>query len=53
MKQKMILSNDCEKCIYGITNEQTKAKIIIHCKLKNKNYYYGQRISCDYKQSFK
>lgn len=51
MNQKIILSNECEKCIYGIIDERNKAKIIVHCKLKNKNYFYGQRIPCDHKRS--
>jgi len=43
-----ILSTECEKCAYGTVNEISKAKIKIHCSIKNKEYYYGQYIPCEY-----
>uniref|UniRef100_N1ZVM1 Uncharacterized protein n=1 Tax=Eubacterium plexicaudatum ASF492 TaxID=1235802 RepID=N1ZVM1_9FIRM len=49
MSEKMITTNECEKCNYSILDETNKAKIIIYCKLKNKKYIYGQRIPCDNK----
>lgn len=50
MKDKMILTSECENCIYSILNETNRAKIIIHCKIKDRDYIYGQRISCDKKK---
>jgi len=46
MDEKMILTSECEKCTYCILDENDKAKIIIHCTAKNKDYIYGQRIPC-------
>lgn len=46
---KMINTNECEKCNHGIIDESDKAKIIVICKRKNKEYYYGQCVPCDYK----
>lgn len=46
-----ILSTNCEKCAYGIVNEISKAKIKIHCSIKNKEHYYGQYIPCEYFES--
>ena len=50
MAEKMILTSECENCIYSILNETNRAKIIIHCKIKDRDYIYGQRISCDKKR---
>lgn len=47
---KMILTSECEQCIHCILNEHNKAKIIIHCKLKDCEYIYGQRILCSNKK---
>ena len=44
---KMIDTDKCTKCIFSIINEENKAKIIVHCNVKNKDYSYGQRIPCD------
>lgn len=43
-----ILSTKCEHCAYGSINELNKARIKIKCSMKNKEYYYGQYIPCDY-----
>lgn len=43
-----ILSTECENCVYGKIDETNKAKIKIHCDIKNKDYYFGQYIPCDY-----
>lgn len=34
---------DCLKCIYGELVDNKK----IHCKYRDKTYFYGQRIPCD------
>ncbi len=46
MGEKMILTSECEKCSHCSLDESNKAKIIIHCNLKDHDYIYGQRISC-------
>lgn len=43
----MILTSECEKCIYGIVDESNKARIKVRCTNKEKEYYYGQCIPCD------
>lgn len=45
----MIITSECEECIYGIVNDDSKARIKIKCLKKNKEYYYGQCIPCDFK----
>lgn len=46
-KQKMINSSECEKCKFCKIEEISKAKIVIHCEAKGKDYLYGQFIPCD------
>lgn len=46
-KQKVITTNECEKCIYGELVDDKMAKIMVHCKAKHKNYVYGQKIICN------
>ena len=43
----MILTSQCETCIYGILDENNKARINVHCKARGKTYCYGQCIPCD------
>lgn len=43
----MILTSECEECDNGIIDESNKAKVKVICLKKNKEYYYGQCISCD------
>lgn len=45
-KQKMITTSNCETCVYGELVDNKMAKVMIHCKAKQKNYIYGQRIPC-------
>lgn len=47
----MIITSECEQCIHSIINEEDKAKITIYCKQKDKTYYWGQCIPCDYKEN--
>lgn len=49
----MILTSECENCIYGIIDESNKEKIKVKCTHKDKEYYYGQRIPCDNKRQRK
>lgn len=44
----MIITSQCETCAYGTINDEDKAKIKVQCNLKNKTYYYGACIPCDY-----
>ncbi len=46
---KMILTSECKECVYGIIDETNKARIKVRCRLKNKEYYYGQYIPCENK----
>lgn len=43
----IIDTKECESCIYGVLNESNKARILIYCKARNKNYSFGQFIPCD------
>lgn len=45
----MIITSECEECEHGIINENAPTKIKVFCKDRNKEYYYGQCISCDNK----
>lgn len=47
---QMIITTECEKCIHSIMDETNKAKIKIYCKIKNKSYYFGQYVPCEYKE---
>ena len=50
---KMIITSECEECIHSMLDESNKAKIKIYCSIKNKTYYYGQCIPCEYKEIIK
>lgn len=43
-----IITSECIKCPHGTLNNSDKAKVTIHCDYKNKDYYYGQYVTCDY-----
>ena len=45
----MILTSECEECIYGVIDESDKARIKVKCTYKDKEYYYGQCIPCNNK----
>lgn len=47
---KMILTSECEECIYGIIDESNKARIKVKCSLKGKEYHYGQCVPCEDKR---
>lgn len=49
----MIITSECEECGNSIINDSNKARITIYCKAKNKTYYWGQCIPCDYKEKRK
>lgn len=43
----MILTSECEKCVYGTIDESNKARIKVICQDKGKEYHYGQCIPCE------
>jgi hypothetical protein len=50
---KMIITSECENCIHSKLDESDKAKIKIYCAIKNKTYYFGQCVPCEYKEEIK
>ncbi len=49
----MILTSECEECLYGTIVESNQARIKVKCIQKNKEYYYGQCIPCENKRKRK
>ena len=49
----MIITSECEECIYGIIDESNKARVKVKCVQKDKEYYYGQCIPCENKRKRK
>lgn len=49
----MIITSECEECIYGIIDDSNKARVKVKCAQKDKEYYFGQCISCDNKRKRK
>ena len=43
----MILTSQCEFCKYGSVNDMDKARVQVHCVIKQKTYYYGMCIPCE------
>lgn len=46
----MIITSECEECIHSIINGTDKARVKIYCNIKDKTYYWGQCVPCDYKE---
>ena len=46
----MIITSECEQCIHSTINEADKSKVKVYCNLKDKTYYWGQCIPCDYRE---
>lgn len=46
----MIITSECEQCPESIINDKNKARVTVYCKEKNKTYYWGQCIPCDYRE---
>lgn len=44
----IIITSQCESCKYGTIDDSNKARIKVICNYKNKTYYYGACIPCDY-----
>lgn len=45
----MILTSKCGECEHGSIIEIDKAHIKVRCRLKDKEYHYGEWIPCDRK----
>lgn len=48
--ENVIITSECEECIYSNIDESNKSKIIIHCNKKRKDYIWGQCIPCEDKE---
>ena len=46
----MIITSECEQCIHSAINEEDKARVKVYCSVKDKTYFWGQCIPCDYKE---
>jgi hypothetical protein len=44
----VILTSECEKCKYGSTKTDDKARLKVWCSYKEKEYFFGACIPCDY-----
>lgn len=49
----MILTSECEQCIHSTINEEDRARVKVYCKVKDRTYYWGTCIPCDYKEKKK
>lgn len=48
-RRSMICTSECVNCIHSnISSEIVKNKF--HCNAKNKDYFYGQYVPCDFKE---
>ena len=47
----MIITSECEQCIHSTINEEDKARVKVYCNVKDKTYYFGQCIPCEYKKN--
>lgn len=46
----LIKTSECRKCAHSTIDDTNKAKVIIHCKAKGKEFIYGQYVECDVKK---
>lgn len=46
----MIITGECEQCIHSTIDETDKARVKVYCNIKDKTYYWGQCIPCEYKE---
>lgn len=46
----IIAGKDCEPCIYGLVKDKDIAKVKVHCKCKDKEYYWGTCIPCEVRE---
>ncbi len=43
----LIKTSECVKCTHSHIDDTNKAKVIIHCEAKGKEFIYGQYAECD------
>lgn len=53
MANMIIAGPDCEKCINSQIDETNKAKIVIKCDAKNREYIWGTCIPFEYREVLK
>lgn len=49
----LIKTSECRKCAHSTIDDTNKAKVIIRCKAKGKEFIYGQYVECDLKKKNK
>lgn len=49
----IICGSDCADCKHSSLDDSDKARIKVHCSARDKDYYYGQSISCEDKEKKK
>ena len=50
MANMIIAGEDCEDCIHSLLDESNKAKIMVKCDIKNREYIWGTCIPCEYRE---
>lgn len=50
MADMIIAGEECEECIHSVIDETDKAKIIVKCNVKDKEYIWGMCIPCEYRE---
>lgn len=46
----LIKTSECVKCAHSTIDDTNKAKVIIRCEAKGKEFIYGQYVECDMKK---
>ena len=46
----IICGKECSDCKFASINDRDVSRIIVHCAVRGKDYYYGQAIQCDDKE---
>ena len=46
----LIKTSECVKCTHSTIDDTNKAKVIVHCKAKGKEFIYGQYVERDVKK---
>ena len=49
-KGNVICTDVCQTCVHSNLNEET-VNNKFHCDAKNKDYFYGQYVPCDFKET--
>lgn len=43
-----VTTSECKNCPHCTIKDKDKSKVKIFCDYKNKEYFYGQYVPCDY-----